>query len=96
MFITSTFNHVGRLGNQLFQIATNVGFARQFGHDSGITPWDYQHAFQLKTIRILEPNPHPKTSFLLYERGAKDWFRGLLEDYDFLRHSSNDIWIDLR
>lgn len=38
----------GRLGNQLFQIASTVGLARKYGHDYVFPEWGYAHHFERK------------------------------------------------
>lgn len=38
----------GRLGNQLFQIASTIGLARKHGHDYVFPEWGYAHHFERK------------------------------------------------
>lgn len=47
-----TFNDLeklGRLGNQLFQVAATIGYAKKFGYDFGINSnWKYTNSFRNK------------------------------------------------
>ena len=38
-------NNRGRLGNQLFQIASTMGIAKSISHDFTFPEWEYQHCF---------------------------------------------------
>ena len=106
MFIYSTFEVEGngRLGNQLFEIATTLGFARFCGHQAAISTWKYQSYFQLQGLTILEKDSHyrdqpvlmPGTQILVYERGERDWFRCMLKEYAFFAQSPDSVTIDLR
>lgn len=48
----------GRLGNQLFQIASTIGLAAQYGHDVVFPPWKYSEYFQ---------NPWPSSVDIIQE-----------------------------
>ncbi len=45
----------GRLGNQMFQIASTIGIAKKNGQDYGFNYWIYQKYF------TAFPNPQHKT-----------------------------------
>lgn len=45
-------NKKGRLGNQLFQIASTIGIARAAGQDFSFPEWEYQHCFENKLPTI--------------------------------------------
>ena len=41
-------NHKGRLGNQLFQIASTIGVGKTLGHAPCFPDWEYAHCFKNK------------------------------------------------
>ena len=41
-------NNKGRLGNQLFQIASTIGIAKSLGQEVCFPDWEYQHCFKNK------------------------------------------------
>jgi hypothetical protein len=56
MFVTyKALGKLGRLGNQLFQIAATIGLARKLGYDFVLPPWRYAQYMQ---------NPFPQSTHI--------------------------------
>src|SRR5256885_1357403 len=48
--MTICFHHLGRagrLGNQMWQVASTIGIANTLGDDVSLCPWDYQPFFSI-------------------------------------------------
>lgn len=55
MITFSRLGKHGRLGNQLFQIASMIGFAKKYNCDLALPPWDYDRYFQNKVKGLIMP-----------------------------------------
>ena len=94
MFTFISLGTNGRLGNQLFQIASTIGFAKHFGHSEvAFSPWPYSEYFHCEGLRF-EQNLYFTNSLILYERSV-DWFSCLFEDFSFLEAASKSIQMDI-
>ena len=56
MITYSQLNKKGRLGNQLFQIASTIGTAKKINQDFSLPEWEYQHCFKNK-LPLMGPQP---------------------------------------
>ena len=67
MVTYSQLNTRGRLGNQLFQIASTIGAAKTLGQETGFPQWEYQHCFK-NALPSSEHGPAPE--FAMMETSA--------------------------
>lgn len=51
----------GRLGNQLWQVASTLGLAKAHGHEARLPPWRYQDAYRFPARLFNGPSGHEAT-----------------------------------
>lgn len=80
MITFSKFGHKGRLGNQLFQYAAMLGFAKKHGVIFTLPDWVYKKQFACNRIK-----PAPKIEYNAYEKA----FHYTPEVYDRMDFTKN-------
>lgn len=104
MLTSINLGHNGRLGNQLFQIASTIGIAKKFGYTFGFLPWKYQEYFanplpeytRLKKHHALRPRhlcPPCKmpVDYTEYRPGAINSLEGLMQSEKYFVHCADKI-----
>jgi len=74
MITYSQLNNKGRLGNQLFQIASTIGMAHDIGQDFCFPKWEYQHCFknELPSCDSISPQAALKERYCDYSPIPED------------------------
>lgn len=80
----------GRLGNQLFQIASTVGIARELGTKPLFPEWDYAPIFSLPKD-FFEKSPGPEVEATNYAIRLDERERIYLQDVSLFDHIKGEI-----
>ena len=82
-------SQVGRLGNQMWEIASTIGIARKAGQQPAFPKWDYQPFFSLpEEFFVDEPHGRHATEFVRYMDPRA---RAYLQDYNLFKDVEDEI-----
>lgn len=82
-------SQVGRLGNQMWEIASTIGIARKVGQQPAFPKWDYQEFFSLpEEFFVDEPHGRHATDFVRYMDPRA---RHYLQDYNLFKDIEDEI-----
>lgn len=90
----SNLGYSGRLGNQLWQIASTIGLAESHGFEFGFPEWPYAPYFEVGAFCGPVPEAAVEAGSLLPKEGRpfsrlekhSEWRKSYLQDYSLFRH----------
>jgi hypothetical protein len=91
MIVCSKLGHLGRLGNQLWELASTAGIAATLGETRGFPDWDYRPYFSVPDRVFpaeLKGTEAADTGLVSH---IDERARGYLQDYGLFRHIEEDI-----
>jgi len=95
-FVTFPLGQLGRFGNQLFQIAATIGFARRNGCEFVFPAWPYSRFFEfpLPQIRFVRQFQRRYSRTFAYEEIAIDRATelfGYFQSYRYFEHCEDEV-----
>lgn len=95
----SRLGQCGRLGNQLWQVASTIGIAKTSGEEPVFRDWDYRPYFSLPD-QFFPDFPGPRGHELIYTQADRSPLvehidpraREYLQDYGLWKQYKNQIW----
>jgi hypothetical protein len=99
MITNTSIGSMGRLGNQLFQIAATIGVAKKNNKSYGFNKWDYSFWFK-NNLPVKHPAIYKKlnevhfhySEFDLYSSSDYD-LKGYFQSYKYWKHCEEEIKI---
>lgn len=97
MFVTfRNFGRMGRLGNQLFQIAATIGVARRHGCEFAFPPWRYSATFEKplpQKAELPSTQPYVEQAFCFQEIIIKEstHLLGYFQSEKYFKHCETEV-----